>query len=75
MACSRRPTMRSTSSSVVAKRPKATDRTDQTPGRSGTSTLKTCGLYVGLNSQSLSLGKIIGFTSLTPRLTCWSSTP
>jgi hypothetical protein len=30
--CSR-PTVRSTSSSVVAKRPKATDRPDQTPGR------------------------------------------
>jgi hypothetical protein len=36
MAHFRRPTARSTSSSVVAKRPKATNRTDQTPGRSGT---------------------------------------
>jgi hypothetical protein len=32
MACSRRPTVRSTSLLVVAKRPKATDRLDQTLG-------------------------------------------
>jgi hypothetical protein len=50
MACSRRPTMRSTSSSAVAKRPKATNGTDQTLGRSGTSTLKTRDLCVGLIS-------------------------
>jgi hypothetical protein len=41
MVCSRRLTARSTSSLVVAKRPKVTDRLDQTPGRSGTSILKT----------------------------------
>jgi hypothetical protein len=62
-------TTRSTSSSVVAKRSKATDRPDQTPGRPGMSTLKTRELCVGLNSQSLSTGKIIGFTSLTPEPT------
>jgi hypothetical protein len=62
----RRLTARSTSSSEVAKRSKATDRLDQTPGRSGTSTLKTRGLCGGLNSQSLSPGKIIRFTSPTP---------
>jgi hypothetical protein len=72
---SKRPIARSTSSSVVAKRLKATDRPDQTPGRSGTSTPKTHGLCVGLNSQSLSPGKIIGFTSLTQGPTRWSSTP
>jgi hypothetical protein len=72
---SRLPTERLISSSVVAKRPKATDRTGQTPGRSGMSTLKTHSLYVGPNSQSLSPGKIIGFTSLTPGLTRWSLTP
>jgi hypothetical protein len=38
MVHSRRPTVGSTSSSVVAKRPKPTDRLDRTPGRSGTST-------------------------------------
>jgi hypothetical protein len=75
MVHSRKPTPRSTSLSVVAKRSKATDRPNQTKGRSGTSTLKTHGLCVGLNSQSLSPGKIIGFTSLTPGLTRWSSTP
>jgi hypothetical protein len=64
----RRPTVKSTSSSVVSKRSKVTDRLDQTPGRSGTSTLKTHNLCGGLNSQSLSPGKIIGFTSLTPGL-------
>jgi hypothetical protein len=56
----RRPIARSSSSSAVAKRPKATNRTNQTPGRSGKLILKTHGLYVGLNSQSLSLGMIIG---------------
>jgi hypothetical protein len=66
MVRSRRLTVRSTSLLVVAKRSKATDRLDQTPGISGTSTLKTRGLCGGLNSQSLSPGKIIGFTSLTP---------
>jgi hypothetical protein len=75
MVHSRRPTARSTSSSAVAKRSKATDRPGQTPGRSGTSTPKTCDLCVGLNFQSLSPGKIIGFTSLTPGPTRWSSTP
>jgi hypothetical protein len=41
MVHSRRPTARSTSSLEVAKRSKATNRLDQTPGRSGTSTPKT----------------------------------
>jgi hypothetical protein len=68
-------TERSTSSLVVAKRPKATDRSDQTQGRSVMSTLKPCSLYVGLSSQSLSSRKIIGSTSLTPRHTRWSLTP
>jgi hypothetical protein len=75
MVHSRRLTTRSTSSSEVAKRSKATDRLDQTPGRSGTSTPKTRDLYGGLNSQSLSPGKIIGFTSLTLEPIRWSSTP
>jgi hypothetical protein len=75
MVHSRRPTVRSTSSSAVTRRPKATDRPDQTPGRSGTSIPKTRSLCVGLNSQLLSPGKIIGFTSLTPGLARWSSTP
>jgi hypothetical protein len=51
MVHSRRPTARSTSSSVVAKRSKATNNPDQTPGRSSMSTPKTRDLYVGLNSQ------------------------
>jgi hypothetical protein len=71
----RRPTARSTSSLVVAKRSKATGRLDQMPGRSGTSTLKTHDHCGGLNSQSLSPGKIIWFTSLTPGLTRWLLTP
>jgi hypothetical protein len=71
----RRPTARSTLSSVVAKRSKATNRLDQMPGRPGTLTLKTHNLCGGLNSQSLSIGKIIGFTSLTPGITHWSLTP
>jgi hypothetical protein len=75
MARFRRPTARSTSSSAVTKRSKATDRPDQTPGRSGTSAPKTHGLCVGPNSQSLFPGKIIGFTSLTPGLTHRSLTP
>jgi hypothetical protein len=66
MGHSRRLTTRSTSSLEVAKRSKATNRLDQTLGRSGMSTPKTRDLYSGLNSQSLSPGKIIGFTSLTP---------
>jgi hypothetical protein len=40
MVHSRRPTARSTSSSVAAKRSKPTGKLDRTPGRSGTSTLK-----------------------------------
>jgi hypothetical protein len=71
MVCFRKPTARSTSLSMAAKRSKATDRLDQTPGRWGMSTLKTRDLCGGLNSQSLSLGKIIGFTSLTPGPTRW----
>jgi hypothetical protein len=64
----RRLTARSTSLLVVAKRSKPTSRLDQTLGRSGTSTLKIRDLYGGLNSQSLSLGKIIGFTFLPQNL-------
>jgi hypothetical protein len=71
----KQPTERSTSSSVVAKRPKATDNSDRTQGRSGTSTLKLRNLYVGRSSQSLSLGKIIGSTYQTPGPTRWSLTP
>jgi hypothetical protein len=65
---------RLSSSSVVAKRSNATDRTDQTLEKLGKLTLKTRGLCVGPDSQSLSLGKIIGFTSMTPGPTCWSLT-
>jgi hypothetical protein len=75
MVHSRRLTARSTSSLEVAKRSKATDRLDQTPGRSGTSTPKTHDLCGGLNSQSLSPGTIIGFTSLTPEAIRWLLTP
>jgi hypothetical protein len=74
MVHSRRPTARSTSSLEVAKRTKAFDRLDQTPGRSDTSTPKTRDFYGGLNSQSLSLGKIIGFISPTPEPIRWSLT-
>jgi hypothetical protein len=70
MVHSRRPTVRSTSSSEVAKRSKATGKLDRMPGRSGTSTLKTRDLCGGLNSQSLSPGKIIWFTSPTPKPIC-----
>jgi hypothetical protein len=66
MEHSRRLTARSTSSSEVAKLSKGTDILDQTPGRSGTPTLKTHDPCGGLNSQSLSPRKIIGFISLTP---------
>jgi hypothetical protein len=72
---SRRPTARSTSSSEVAKRSKPTGKLDRTLGRSGTSTLKTRDPCGGMNSQSLSPGKIIGFTSPTPEHIRWSSTP
>jgi hypothetical protein len=75
MVHSRRPTVRSTSSSVVAKRSKPTDRLDRALGRSGTSTLKIHDLCGGLNSQSLSLGKIIRFTFPTPEPIRLSSTP
>jgi hypothetical protein len=75
MVHSRRPTVRSTSLSEVAKRSKATDRPDQTPGRLDTSTSKTRDLCGGLNFQSLSPGKIIGFTSLTPGPTRWLLIP
>jgi hypothetical protein len=74
MVHSRRPTARSTSSSNVAKRSKEIDKLDQTPGRSGTSTPKTRDHCSGLNSQSLSPGKIIGSTSLAPKLIHWLST-
>jgi hypothetical protein len=72
---SRRPTARSTSSSEVAKRSKPTGKLGQTPERSGTSTPKIHDLCGGVNSQSPSPGKIIGFTSMTPEPTRWSSTP
>jgi hypothetical protein len=72
---SRRLTVRSTSSLEAAKRSKPTDRPDQTPGRLDTSTPKTRDLCGDLNSQSLSPGKIIGFTYLTPGPTRWLSTP
>jgi hypothetical protein len=75
MACFNQPTERSTSSSVVAKRPEATDSFDRMQGRSGMSTLKLHNLCVGRCSQSLSPGKIIGSISLTPGPTRWSSTP
>jgi hypothetical protein len=45
MVHSRRPTARSTSSLVVAKRSKLTGKLDQTPERSGTSTLKIHDLW------------------------------
>jgi hypothetical protein len=70
--CSSQPT--ETSSLAVAKRPKATDRSDQTQGRSGMSTPKPRSLCVGLSSQSLSPRKIIGSTSPTPGHTHWSLT-
>jgi hypothetical protein len=69
------PTERSTSSSVAAKRPKATGSSHQTQGRSGTSTMKLHNLCVGQSSQSLSPGKIIGSTYQTPGPTRWSLTP
>jgi hypothetical protein len=75
MVHSRRRTARSTSLLLVAKRSKPTGRLDQTPGRSATSKLKIHDLYSGLNSQSLSPGKIIGFTFSTPEPIRWSLTP
>jgi hypothetical protein len=74
MVRSSQPTERSTSSSAVAKQAKAADSSDQTQGRSGMSTLKLRNLNVGLSSQSLSPGKIIGSTSLTSGPTRWSLT-
>jgi hypothetical protein len=68
----RRPE-RSSSSSVVVKRPKVTGSCDQTQGRSGTSTLKLHNLCIGRSTQSLSPGKIIVSTYLTPGPTRWSS--
>jgi hypothetical protein len=72
MVCFRQLTKRSTSSSVVTKRPKATGSSDQTQGRSGMSTLKLHNHCVGRSSQSLSPGKIIGFIFSTPGPTRWS---
>jgi hypothetical protein len=66
MVHSRGPTARSFSSLEVAKRPKATDRLDQMPGRSVTSTPRICDLCGGLNSQSLSPGPEPIHWSLTP---------
>jgi hypothetical protein len=74
MVHSRRRTARSTSLLVVAKRSKPTGRLNQTPRRSGTSTLKIHDLYGGLNSQSLSPGRIIGFTFPTTEPIRWSLT-
>jgi hypothetical protein len=74
MVCSSLPTERSTSSSAVAKRPKATDISNQTQGRSGMSTPKPRSLCVDPSSQSLSPGRIIGSTSPTPGHTRWSLT-
>jgi hypothetical protein len=45
------------------------------PEISGTSTLKIHDLCGGLNSQSLSLRRIIGFTFPSPEPIRWSSTP
>jgi hypothetical protein len=75
MVHSKRPTARSTSSSVVAKRSKPTGKLDRMPERSSTSTLKIHDLCNGLNSQSLSLGRIIGSIFPTPESIRWSSTP
>jgi hypothetical protein len=75
MVRSRRPTARSISSWEIAKRQKTTDRLDQTPGKSVTSTPRIRDLYVGLSSQSLSPGKITGFISPTPETIRWSLTP
>jgi hypothetical protein len=75
MVCSNQLTERSTSSSMVAKRAKATNKSDQMQGRSGMSTPKPHSLCVGSSSQSLFLRNIIGSTSPTPRHTRWSLTP
>jgi hypothetical protein len=75
MVHSRRTTARSISLLEVAKRPKATDKLDQTPRRSVTSTPRIRDLCGGLNSQSLSPGKIIGFISPTLEPIRWSLTP
>jgi hypothetical protein len=75
MVHSKQLTERSTSSSAAAKRPKAIGSFDRTQGRSGTSTLKLHNLYASRSSQSLSPGKIIGSTYLTPEPTHWSLAP
>jgi hypothetical protein len=75
MVRSKRLTARSISSWEVAKRPKATDRLDQTPGRSVTSTPRIRDLCGGLSSQSLSPEKITGFISLNPEPIRRSLTP
>jgi hypothetical protein len=69
------PTGRSTSSLVVVKQPRATYNSDQTQGKLTKSTLKLHNLCVGWSTQSLSLGKTIGYTQLTLGPTHWSSTP
>jgi hypothetical protein len=56
MVRSSRRTERSTSLSVVAKRPKATDRSDETQGRLGMSTQKTRSLCDGLCETWVPLG-------------------
>jgi hypothetical protein len=75
MVRSKPPTSRSTSSLVVVKQPKATDSSGQTRGTLDKSTRKLHNLYVGWNTQSLSPGKTIGYTYLTPGPTRRSSTP
>jgi hypothetical protein len=75
MVRSKPPIEKQTSSSATAKRPKATGSFDQMHERLGMSTLKLHNLCVGRGSQSLSPGKIIGSTYLTPGPTRWSSTP
>jgi hypothetical protein len=58
-------TERLISSSVAAKRLKATHSSDQMQGRSGTSKMKLHNLCIGQCSQSLSLGMIIWCTYQT----------
>jgi hypothetical protein len=75
MVCFNQSTERSTSSLAASKQSKATGSSDQTQGRSGTSTLKLHNLCVGRSSQSLPPGKIIWSTYQTPRPTRWSLIP
>jgi hypothetical protein len=74
-ARSKWPNERLTSSLVVTKRPKATDRNRSNAREIGQVNTENRSLCVGLNSQSLSPIKIIGFTSPTTGPTRWSLTP